>query len=95
MQGRISIPVIALAALVAATPSIRAAEQITLTNGFVERCDHHAQVDGRMRLYLSAGEDNYIELPPGQIASFEAVPDPPPIASPAPHEAGANSPPPI
>ncbi len=28
------------------------------------RCDHHAQVDGRMRLYLSAGEDNYIEFAP-------------------------------
>ena len=25
-------------------------------------CDHHAQVEGRVRLYLSAGEDSYIEF---------------------------------
>ena len=29
-----------------------------------------------VRLYLSAGEDNYIELRPDEIASFEKVPDP-------------------
>ncbi len=27
-----------------------------------------AQVDGRVRLYLSAGENNYIELRPEEIA---------------------------
>ena len=50
---------------------------MTLSNGFVEPCDHHALVDGRMRLYLSAGEDNYIEFAPEEIATFEQVPDPP------------------
>jgi hypothetical protein len=39
-----------------------AAERVTLSNGFVERCDHHALVDGHMRLYLSTGEDNYLSL---------------------------------
>ena len=41
------------------------------------RCDHHAQVDGRVRLYLSAGEDNYIEFAPEEIARVEEVADPP------------------
>ena len=47
-----------LAMLVAAAlvPSAWAAEQATLSNGFAMRCDHHAQVEGRVRLYLSAGE---------------------------------------
>lgn len=72
-----------LAALLAAPLLARASERVTLSNGFVERCDHHALVDGHVRLYLSAGEDNYIELSPNQIASFETVADPPPSASPA------------
>ncbi len=41
-------------------------------------------VDGRVRLYLSAGEDNYIDYEPAKIASFESIPDPPPLASPDP-----------
>ena len=51
-----------------------AAERVTLRNGFDMRCDHHAQVDGRVRLYLSAGEDNYIEFPPQEIADVERFP---------------------
>lgn len=64
----------------------RAAEQVTLRNGFTLRCDHHAQVEGRIRVYLSAGEDNYMEFAPGEIAAFETIPDPPaPVAAaPAP-----------
>ena len=54
-----------------------AAEQVTLANGFVERCDHHAQVDGHVRLYLDSGEDSYIEFAPDQIASVETDPEPP------------------
>ena len=50
---------------------LHAAERVTLRNGFVQQCDHHAQVDGRVRLYLSAGEDNYIEFGPEEIATFE------------------------
>jgi hypothetical protein len=54
-----------------------AGERVTLSNGFVEPCDHHALVDGRIRLYLSAGEDNYIEFKPAEIATFEQVSDSP------------------
>lgn len=72
------IPAVVLLALIASAPFARAAELVTLTNGFVERCNHHAQVDGRTRLYLGAGEDNYIELAPNEIVSFEKVADPNP-----------------
>lgn len=58
-------------------PRLRATERITLNNGFVMRCDHHAQVDGKVRLYLSAGEDNYIEFAPDQIVTVDVVADPP------------------
>lgn len=70
-----------LGLLAALAPAARAAERVTLTNGFIERCDHHARVDGRVRLYLSAGEDDYIELAPGEIASYEAVPNLPAAGS--------------
>ena len=63
----------------------RAAERVTLRNGFVQLCDHDGQVDGRVRLYLSPGEDNYIEFAPDQIAAIEFVPDPPaPAPQPTP-----------
>ncbi len=67
----------AVAGLITLTPGLRAAERITLDNGFVMRCDHHAEVEGRVRLYLSPGEDNYIEIVPDQIVAVEALPDPP------------------
>ena len=54
-----------------------AAERVTLSNGFEMRCDHHAPVGAHVRLYLSTGENNYIELRPEEIASFEQIPDPP------------------
>jgi soluble lytic murein transglycosylase-like protein len=59
----------ALAALACLAPPAQAAEIVTLRNGFQMRCDHHAETDGEMRLYMSAGQDNYIELPPAQISS--------------------------
>lgn len=58
-----------------------AAERVTLTNGFEMRCNHHGQVNGRVRLYLSAGDDNYVELRPGEIAGFEQAADLPAEAS--------------
>ena len=57
-------------------PAARAAEQVTLSNGFALRCDHHAQVEGRVRLYMKPGENSYIELRPEEIAGFEQVAEP-------------------
>jgi soluble lytic murein transglycosylase-like protein len=69
---------IAMAALAALALPARAAERVTLRNGFALQCDHHAKVEGRIRLYLSASEDNYIEFAPLEIAAVEQLPDPPP-----------------
>jgi soluble lytic murein transglycosylase-like protein len=51
------------------------AERVTLLNGFELRCDHHAEVDGRVRLYPTAANESYIELAPTAIASTEWVAD--------------------
>jgi hypothetical protein len=80
--------VVALMALPA-----RAAERVTLRNGFAVPCNHHAETDGHVRLYVNAGDENYIEVAPEDIAVVETVPDPPPVvettASSAP-DAGAK-----
>jgi hypothetical protein len=68
---------VTVAILAGFVSTARAAERVTLRNGFVQLCNHHAQVAGRVRLYLTAGEDNYIEFAPGEIATVEQVPDPP------------------
>lgn len=57
--------------------SANAAERISLSNGFDMHCDHHALVGSQVRLYLSAGENSYIELRPEEITGVESVPDPP------------------
>ncbi len=74
MRGSLLIAAAALAVLV---PAARAAERVILRNGFEIDCQHHAQVENHIRLYLSAGEDSYIDRLPGDIASIETVPDPP------------------
>jgi len=68
---------ITAAALTALTTAAWAGERVTLSNGFEMRCDHHAEVDGRVRLYLSAGENNYIDFVPAEIAGVERVADAP------------------
>ncbi len=73
----------ALAGLAMLAGSARAAEQVTLRNGFALRCDHHAPVDGRVRVFLSAGGSNYIEFRPEEIAVVEAVADEPAVEEPA------------
>ena len=76
MRGLFIISVGIMAALAQAA---HAAERITLRNGFEIRCDHHAEIEGRIRLYLSSGEDNYIEFRAEEIAGIEKVPDPTPV----------------
>jgi hypothetical protein len=68
---------IAALAVVATVPAARAGERVTLSNGFEIDCHHHIQLQNQIRIYLSAGEDNYIERHPEDIASIETVPDPP------------------
>jgi Transglycosylase SLT domain len=70
-----------LAAL--AVTAAQAAERVQLRNGFTMTCNHHARVDGQVRLYLTAGEDDYIALRPDEIASYgkvaDSAPDPEPV----------------
>lgn len=66
-----------IAALALGCVQARAAERVTLSNGFAETCNHHETLKGRVRLYLSADASSYIEFPPDQIAGIETVPDPP------------------
>lgn len=63
--------------LAALAPMAYAGERATLRNGFALACDHHAAVDGHLRLYLSTGEASYIELKPEEVAGFEALADVP------------------
>lgn len=81
MMRRIFVISAAAVTALAALPAY-AAERVSLRNGYDMRCDHHAQVDNRVRLYLSAGEDNYIDFPAEEIDGYETVPDlPAPVAA--------------
>jgi soluble lytic murein transglycosylase-like protein len=76
----------------ALSPVTQAAERITLRNGFEVLCHHHAEVDSRTRLFLSAGEDNYIEFAPEEVAAVETVPDLPALPQSAPPTPAAAKP---
>jgi soluble lytic murein transglycosylase-like protein len=71
--------ILALTAVLFGLPMARAAEQVTLTNGFTMSCHHHAQSGAKTRLYLSAEESNFIELPTEKISGFIVVADPLPV----------------
>lgn len=68
---------IAFAIFATLIPQAAAFERVTLRNGFEVNCDHHAQVEGHTRLFMSRAEDNYIEFTPAEIAAVELMPDPP------------------
>jgi len=71
--------------LAGAMPMAQAAEHITLSNGFDLVCDHHAMVDGRVRIYTQAASEDYMELSSDSIRAVETVPDPAPaVAATAP-----------
>lgn len=82
--------VFAAGALAAMAATAHAAERVILSNGFEMRCNHHAGIGTHVRLYLSAGENNYIELRPEEITGFEQIPDPP--AQQPPPSSHASSP---
>ena len=77
MRKRVLIAAGAVGALASLATVARAGESVTLRNGFAMQCNRHAQVEGRTRLYLTAGDDNYIEFAPEEIVAVAAVPDPP------------------
>jgi len=70
-----------LAVVAGMAPAAQAFERVTLRNGFEMNCDHHAQVEGKTRLYLSKGENNYIEFTSAEIAAVEQLADLPAMTS--------------
>lgn len=79
MRFQVTLRWMAVAALGAASVAF-GAERARLTNGFSIDCAHHAQVDGKVRLYTSADGSSYIEFPEGEVAGFETVPAAAPAA---------------
>jgi hypothetical protein len=67
--------------MLASGPPARGAELITLNNGFDLRCNRHQAMGAKVRLYLGAGEANFVDVDAGQIVSLDMVPDPPPAAT--------------
>ncbi len=69
----------------AAGSSARAAEHVTLRNGFAVDCTRQETVGDRVRLYLpgAATTENYLEVNASQILRTEMVADAPVIAEPA------------
>jgi soluble lytic murein transglycosylase-like protein len=65
-----------------------AAEHITLRNGFDLICDHREPAGDRIRLYMKAGDPNFMEVSAEDIASSEFIQLP---APPKPAEAPATS----
>jgi len=91
---------IAFAVLAAACAQARAAEHVTLRNGFELDCLRRQQIGDRVRLYLlpdasahapaTTGDAGYLEVPASAVLRVETIPDPP--ASPAAQPAPASTP---
>jgi soluble lytic murein transglycosylase-like protein len=78
-----------MALLAAASPLARAAEHITLRNGFTFDCLRREATGDRVRLYLisasataTVAESTYVEIPAASILRVEVIPDPAPPPAP-------------
>ena len=67
---------LALAAITLLPAAARAAESVQLANGFTMRCDHHAMVDGHLRLYPHADGSEFLDLAPSMVLGFHELPAP-------------------
>ena len=82
MRFRVRIGLFMAAAVLGSLGSSAwAGELVTLRNGFEMHCDHHAEIEGQVRLYPGTGEDNYIQFLPQEISGVEYVADPQPAAA--------------
>jgi soluble lytic murein transglycosylase-like protein len=63
----------AVLALLCLGGAARAAQRVTLKNGFDLICDHRAVEGSKVRLYLDAGGNNYMDVEASEIASVETV----------------------
>ncbi len=62
--------------LVCLAAAAHAAERVTLKNGFDLICDRRVPEAGRVRLYLDASGDNYMDVEASEIASIETIQPP-------------------
>jgi hypothetical protein len=68
---------VAVLALLGSVPALRAAEEVTLTNGFHLACNHRELVDGKVRLFTNRDSGNFVEIDAAEIAAVDIIPDPP------------------
>ena len=73
----------ALAVMAMVCPMARAAEHVTLKNGFELDCSRREVVGDRVRLYTLASratrEANYLEVAADAVVRVESIPDPPEV----------------
>jgi len=62
-----------LASLTGTVLQLRAAEHVTLTNGFDLICDRREQTGDRVKLYTEPGSSNFLEVAAAEVASVETV----------------------
>lgn len=68
---------------------LHAAERVQLANGFTMRCDHHALVNGQLRLYSDPAGSNFLDLSPASVVRFEALP--PQVRTPQPTQSSGGT----
>lgn len=74
----------ALLAVLGLASNLRAAERVTLKNGFELTCDHEEAAGARVRLFTGPGDANFIEVDRNEILSIAPLPAPPADPAPAP-----------
>ena len=82
----------ALAGLLAPVAAAHAAQRVTLRNGSALVCDHEKNLDGQVRLYLTASDENYLDVAADDIVSVETVQMQTVPARTPPHPAGTSQP---
>jgi soluble lytic murein transglycosylase-like protein len=86
MKRMVKIPggpcLLLLAIVFAGARQSRAAERVTLRNGSALLCDHQKNLDGQVRLYLTASDESYLDVAAADIVTVEFVrPEATPSAS--------------
>ncbi len=79
IPGRVCVAVTVLLAL---ATTARAAERVTLRNGFEFDCVRRVAEGDRVRLYFSGAGENYLEVAADAVVRVEVVPDAPVVSAP-------------
>ncbi len=83
----------ALAALAGSVTAARAVERVTLRNGSALVCDHQENLNGQVRLYLTATDENYLDVAAADVVAVETIPaEPVSEATPTRHPSQSAAP---